>query len=87
MTFRQYAEFFQPHEMDALTAAYDAAWQHMLSNGVPNQAQATALQKKLAQVILASACTGEREVERLKDIALRSLSGGGGVNEARPVER
>jgi hypothetical protein len=32
------------------------------------------MKKKLAQVILASACTGERKPERLKDVAVRALS-------------
>ena len=35
--------------------------------------QAAVLKKKRAQIILASACNGERETERLKDIALRAL--------------
>jgi hypothetical protein len=30
--------------------------------------------KNLAQIILASACKGKRDVEQLKDIALRSVS-------------
>ena len=29
MIFEKYAAFFQPHELDALTAAYDAAWQQV----------------------------------------------------------
>ena len=37
--------------------------------------EAAAVQTKLAQIILASACTGERDMERLRDIALRGLSG------------
>ena len=29
MTFKKYAAFFPPHELAALAAAYDAAWQQM----------------------------------------------------------
>ena len=29
MIFKKYAAFFQPHELDALTAAYDAVWQQV----------------------------------------------------------
>jgi hypothetical protein len=32
------------------------------------------LKKNLAQIILASACTGNREVEQLKEVALRGVS-------------
>ena len=37
--------------------------------------QVPVLQKKLAQIILASACNGKRDVEQLKEIALRGVSG------------
>jgi hypothetical protein len=37
-------------------------------------AEASDLKKRLAQVILASACTGERDAKRLEQIALRALS-------------
>jgi hypothetical protein len=40
-----------------------------------NEAQATVIKHNLAQIILASACTGERDRKRLTDIALRAVSG------------
>jgi hypothetical protein len=86
MIFRKYAAFFQPHELDALMAAYDAAWQHILDTNVIDPAQASVLKKKLAQIILASACTGERDVERLRDIALRSVSGSRGAKEPQTAD-
>jgi hypothetical protein len=85
MTFQKCKDFFQPHELDVLTAAYDAAWQSMLESG-GDPAQAQNLKKKLAQIILASACTGERDIERLKDIALRSVSGGRGAKEPQTAD-
>jgi hypothetical protein len=72
MPFREYSPYFLSDELKAFTAAYEAAWQHLEATDlVPSQA--AVLKKKLAQIILASACSGEREAERLKDIALRAL--------------
>ena len=75
MTFQRYAPFFQPGELHALTAAYNAAWQDLLTARTVNATQAHVVEKKLAQVILASACTGERDAARLKEIALRAVLG------------
>jgi hypothetical protein len=72
MPFREYSSYFLSDELNAFTAAYEAAWQHLWATGT-NSDQAAVLKKKLAQIILASACNGERETERLKDIALRAL--------------
>jgi hypothetical protein len=74
MTFQKYAAFFQPDELDALTAAYNAAWQQIWTTNALNETQAAVIQKNLAQIILASACSGERDKERLKDIALRAVT-------------
>ena len=72
MPFREYSSYFLSDELNAFTAAYEAAWQHLeAADIVPGQA--ADLKKKLAQIILASACSGEREADRLKDIALRAL--------------
>jgi hypothetical protein len=76
MTFLKFSTFFQPNELCALTEAYDAAWQHIRATSIEMTAEETAtVQTKLAQIILASACTGERDMERLKEIALRGVSG------------
>ena len=75
MHLRDYLSFFRPLEFDAMTAAYDAAWQHMRTNRPTLTAdQVQVLKKNLAQMILASACTGKRDVVRLKEIALRGVS-------------
>lgn len=75
MRLRDYLSFFRPEEFDAMTAAYDAAWQHMRTNMPTLTAdQVQVLKKNLAQMILASACTGKRDVVRLKEIALRGVS-------------
>ena len=77
MTFDKYAAFFEPDELTAMTAAYDAAWQHVWTTCAMNEAQASVIKDNLAQIILASACTGERDRERLQDIALRAVTGRG----------
>jgi hypothetical protein len=74
MPFQEFVSFFGPDELDAMTAAYNAAWSQLWVAGIvvaPHQV--TIVKKKLAQVILASACTGARDRERLKDLALRAL--------------
>jgi hypothetical protein len=76
MRLRDYSSFFRPEEFDAMTAAYDAAWERLRPHRSPlSDDQIRVLKRKLAQIILASACNGKRDVERLKEIALRGLSG------------
>ena len=72
MPFRDYSSYFQPGELSMLTAAYEVAWQHLWAAGITPD-QGAVLKKNLAQIILASACAGERDIEKLKDIALRAL--------------
>jgi hypothetical protein len=73
MPFRRYSSYFPLDELDAFTAAYEAAWQHFQATRNTTPDQADVLKKNLTQIILASACKGEREVEKLKAIALRAL--------------
>ena len=72
MPFRAYSSHFASDELSAFSAAYEAAWQHLRSTVVTPDHVAV-LRKNLAQIILASACNGERTTERLRDIALRAL--------------
>ena len=74
MIFQKYAAFFQPDELEALTAAYNAAWQHVWTTKALNETQAAVIKNNLTQIILASACSGERDMERLKEIALRTVT-------------
>jgi hypothetical protein len=76
MPFRDYSPFFLPEELDALTAAFEAAWQHLRLNRLTLSAeQERVLNRNLAQIILDSARNGTRDVEELKEIALRHVSG------------
>ena len=76
MPFRDYSPFFLPEELDALTAAFEAAWQHLRLNRLTLSAeQERVLKRNLAQIILDSARNGTRDVEELKEIVLRHVSG------------
>ena len=84
MTFQKYAAFFQPDELAALTSAYDAVWHQVWTTSALNEAQAAAIKNNLAQIILASACAGERDRERLREIALRAVTGNRSVRQPEP---
>jgi hypothetical protein len=60
-----------------MSGAYEAAYRHLRTKRraplTPEQVQV--LKKNLAQIILASACNGKRDAARLKEIALRGVSG------------
>ena len=79
MPFQQYAPFFKPEELDTLTAAFDATLQELRVSGIDlsSEDKIALVKRKLAQRILVSATAGGvRDVETLKEQALRSLSGG-----------
>ena len=76
MPFQAHRAFFKPEELDILNEAFEAAWQHVRSTSAGiTPSQAIDLKNRLAKMILASACTGARERERLTEIALRGVSG------------
>jgi hypothetical protein len=68
--FQEFAPFFGPEDLESMGTAFDAVWLQLVVAGV---LVGPVTKKKLAQVILAAACTGERSRERLKDVALRAL--------------
>ena len=73
--FQDFGPFFGPEDLDSMSAAFDAVWYQLCFWGlVTSPLEIAATRKKLAQVILAAACTGDRSRERLKDVALRALS-------------
>jgi hypothetical protein len=71
MPFQEFSAFFGPDDLEAMTAAYNAVWYQLLVMGL---AVTPLVKKKLKQVILAAACAGRRDKERLVDVALKSLS-------------
>lgn len=62
MPFREYSSYFSTNELAAFTAAYDEAWKHVRDAGTTPD-QAAVLKRNLAQIILASACKGARELK------------------------
>lgn len=85
MHLSDYSSFFEPEEFCTLTAAYEATWQHLATNklALPDD-QVLALKSNLAQIILASACNGNRDARALRDIALRGLSARAGAHPTQP---
>ena len=78
MPFQQYARYFEPEQLDSLTAAYDATWEELKASGMDltTEPEIALVRRQLAQRILVSATAGGvRDVETLKDQALRSLRG------------
>jgi hypothetical protein len=71
MPFQEFTSFFGPDDLEAMTAAYNAAWYQLLVMGM---VVSPPIRRKLVQVILAAACTGKRDRKRLEDVALRALS-------------
>jgi hypothetical protein len=78
MPFREQAPFFTPDELDTLTTAFNATWQELRAAGMDltTEPEMSLVKRKLAQRILVSATAGVRDVETLKQEALRTLSGG-----------
>jgi hypothetical protein len=73
MAFTAYQSFFKPDELEALTAAYDDAWKQCAAQSVMTPAQEADIKERLAKMILASTCAGERNIKRLTEIALRGV--------------
>jgi hypothetical protein len=66
MLFREYAPFFEPEELDTLTAAFDATWQELSVSDMDlsTEDKIALMKKKLAHRILVSATAGGvRDVE------------------------
>ena len=61
--------YFDPETVRALTEILDEAWGRL-----PRERQATMLKTTLAERILKIAAKGERNRERLLDVALRNLA-------------
>jgi hypothetical protein len=78
MPFQQYATHFGPEELKTLTAAFDASLLELRAAGVDmsTEQKLALVKKRLAQRLLVSATAGGiRDLETLKQQALRSLGG------------
>jgi hypothetical protein len=79
MPFRHYAPYFEPEELEILTAAFDAIWLELVATGIDlsTEEKVARMKRNLAQRILVSATAGGvRDVETLREQAIRSLGGG-----------
>ncbi len=79
MPFRKYTPYFEPEELETLTAAFDVIWLELSTSGVDlsTEEKVARMKKNLAQRILVSATVGGvRDVETLREQAMRSLGGG-----------
>ena len=75
MRLQDYSSYFRLQEFESMTAAYDAAWQDLWTKRLTLEAdQVSVLKRNLTQIILASACNGNCDVEHLKETALRGVS-------------
>jgi hypothetical protein len=78
MPFREFAPYFGPEDLKVLEAAFDATWQELSAtkSELNTEEKVALMKKKLAHRILVSATAGGvRDVETLKEHALRSLGG------------
>ena len=79
MPFQKYAAHFGPAELATMQAAFDATWEELNTAGLDlsTEDRAALMKKKLAQRILVSATAGGvRDVETMKEQAMRSLGRG-----------
>jgi hypothetical protein len=79
MPFQNYAVHFGPEQLATMQAAFDATWEELRAAGVDlsTEDKVTHMKTKLAHRILVSATAGGvRDLETLKEQALRSLAGG-----------
>ena len=79
MPFQQYAPYFRPEDLEILSAAFDATLLELRTAGVDmsTEQNLALVKKRLAQRLLVSATAGGvRDLETLKEQALRSLGGG-----------
>jgi hypothetical protein len=69
MPIRQFLQgtSFEPEAVEAMGEAFDSAWRVVRHSRIPTTQQA------LAEKIIAAAARGERDPERLRDIALRDF--------------
>jgi hypothetical protein len=79
MPFQKFGPFFTQEELKALTAAFHATWHELTTSGMDlsSEDKVALVKRKLAQRILVSATAGGvRDVETLKEQAMRSLARG-----------
>ena len=75
MPFSHVSNSYQPEQLHKLTKAFDLAWpQIVLTYGPATDLQLEQLRQRLANFIVACACRGELEPEKLVQTALRAFA-------------
>ena len=75
MPFSHVSNSYQPEQLQKLTEAFDLAWpQIVLSYGAATDIQLEQLRQRLANFIVACACRGEFQPEKLVQTALRAFT-------------
>ena len=75
MPFSHVSNSYQPEQLKKLTEAFDLAWpQIMLAHSAATDIQLEQLRQRLANFIVACACRGEFEPEKLVQTALRAFT-------------
>jgi hypothetical protein len=69
-------ESYDPNTLAVLTAAFNSAWREVqATNGDRPEGEMITTRKMMALRIMDAANQGERDIERLKAVALRSVDG------------
>ena len=71
MPFSSYRDSFSPETLAVLEAAFNAAWEAVVTSGMACDQQAT--RTALADAIVYFASEGETDPKRLKELALAAL--------------
>ena len=75
MPFSHVRNSYQPEQLNKLTEAFDLAWpQILLAYGTATEMQLGQLRQRLANFIVACACRGEFQPEKLVQTALRAFT-------------
>ena len=75
MPFSHVSNSYQPEQLKKLTEAFDLALrQIMLAHSTATEIQLERLRQRLANFIVACACRGEFEPEKLAQTALRAFT-------------
>ena len=75
MPFSHVSNSYQPEQLNKLTEAFDLAWpQITLAYGPATDLQLEQLRQRLGNFIVACACRGEFEPEKLAQTALRAFT-------------
>ena len=73
MPFRHVADSYQPEQLKKLTEAFDLVWPQ-ITLATATEIQLEQLRQRLGNFIVACACRGEFEPEKLVQIALRAFT-------------